>query len=317
MNLNKTKQLLRVCKMYYELGKGQDEIAKLENISISTVSRLMSRAVVDGFVKVTVNYPIYSVAELEDQFKRSFGLKNVFIAPVIVDDQDLILQDTCIALANDLSRIVRNGDIIGVSWGDTMNCLCDHLKDTARTGVKIVQLNGGVPKQTIETGSNAIIAKMAQAFNATGYTFPVPALVDNSRIADALKEDSQVKHILQLAEKCNILIFSIGRMSEDSVIFQSGYFQDEEYASLSKKGAVGDICARFFNIHGEIVDKDFDSRVMGISLEELKRKENKIVIVSGLEKVDALLGALKGGYVNSLYIDENTAKAVIAKYIGE
>ncbi|MBI4731655.1 MAG: sugar-binding transcriptional regulator, partial [Chloroflexi bacterium] len=74
---------------------------------------------------------------------------------------------------------------------------------------------------------------------------------------------------------------------------------------------VGDICARFFNIQGEQVLPEMG--VIGISLEQLRAIPHVIAIAGGMEKVRALLGALRGGYIKTLSIDTATARAVLAE----
>jgi deoxyribonucleoside regulator len=273
----------------------------------------LKKAIKDGYIKITINYPINSVTEIETRLKECFNIAHVFVTPAIVDNLDARLQDTCIALANDLNGMVKDGDIIGVSWGRTMDLLADHLISSNSRGVKIVQLNGSVPRQSISTGSYKIVSSLSKSYNGQGFIFPVPAVVDNKKIADALKEDSQVKELLNLALKSKTMIFSIGNLSKKSILFEAGYINEDEYNNLEIKGAVGDICSRYFDIEGNIADKSMNERVIGISLDELKQKDNKIAIAIGEEKVDAIIGALNGKYVDRLYIDEITAKSVLKK----
>ena len=44
MDVGKVNQILRVAKMYYEMGMGQRDIGEKEKISKSTVSRLLKNA---------------------------------------------------------------------------------------------------------------------------------------------------------------------------------------------------------------------------------------------------------------------------------
>lgn len=311
MNLSEMKQTIRVAKMYYEVGMSQEEIAEKELISKSTVSRLIKKAWDNGFVKVTVNYPIQAVEELEEEFKSVFNLKKLFLAPVLVDNNELIKNDVCKALGLDLAKLVKDDDIIGVSWGNTMECVSLNLSKTNKRGIKIVQLNGGVAKNIKPSKSTTIIENFTQAFDGIGYILPVPAIVDNKNIAEVLISDTQIKQVFELIKNCRIVVFGIGHISLESVLFEAGYFSQKEYRDLQLMGAVGDICSRYFDINGKVVDQVLDKRTMGVTLEALRDKEFSIGIAVGEHKAEAVLGALQTGYINSLYTDEKTARAIL------
>jgi deoxyribonucleoside regulator len=48
-----------------------------------------------------------------------------------------------------------------------------------------------------------------------------------------------------------------------------------------------------------------------LSLDELKKKEYCIAVAVGSKKVKSICGALRGGFLNVLITDENTADAVL------
>lgn len=75
MDTNKSYQIIRVAKKYYELHMGQLEIAQEEGVSKSTISRMLQKAIDLGYVKVTIDAPVESVKEMEDQLKQTFHLK--------------------------------------------------------------------------------------------------------------------------------------------------------------------------------------------------------------------------------------------------
>ena len=84
MDTNKSYQIIRVAKKYYELHMGQLEIAQEEGVSKSTISRMLQKAVDLGYVKVTIDAPIESVKEMEDKLKNIFHLKEIFVSIFLV-----------------------------------------------------------------------------------------------------------------------------------------------------------------------------------------------------------------------------------------
>lgn len=302
-----SEQFFRVLKKYYLMRKAQKDIAQSENVSTATISRMINRAIEMGYVTFSLKLPEVTMFELEEQIKEKFHLDYVSVVHVDVNDKDVISNDVANSVSNYLNHIVKDNDIIGVSWGNTLYKVAQKLKPKDVSNVITVGVNGGVSKSATTTNAEWIISQFAKNFNGEGYLLPVPSFVDNPKIAKTLQGDSRIQELFTLINSANILLFSIGNIREDSVLIKSGYFKPEEYQELRRQGYVGDICSRYLKKDGSHSDDDLYNRVIGISLEELKAKNNKICVIMEEEKAIGLYGALKGGYVNTLFIDELTA----------
>ena len=57
-----------------------------------------------------------------------------------------------------------------------------------------------------------------------------------------------------------------------------------DYKDFSRRGAVGDCCSHFIKQNGELFDKKIDARVVGASLETIKKIPNKLVDCRGKRK---------------------------------
>lgn len=308
INLDNTIQMIRIARMYYELGYKQEEIAQREQISKATVSRILDKAHKEGIVEVKVVYPQTEVYELAEALSKHFNLKKVCVVPVLVDHPDLVRNDLGLAVSQFLKEIIRDGDIIGVSWGTTLPFVVKHLPKLNCKDIIVTQLNGGVTKNYLSTQSASIIEGFVNAFNATPYMLPAPTIVDSVDLASAISQDSNVSQTLNLSREAGIAIYGIGKASFDSILVQAGYFNQGEYEQLLENGAVGDICSRFFSVDGSIVNEKLNLRTVGITLDELSTKEYSIAVANGEEKAKAVVGALNGKYVNTLFIDEIAAK---------
>lgn len=305
------EELIRVAKMYYELGLTQKEISERLKYSRPTISRMLDTAMEVGVVQVKIEYPLNSLHELEEDIKNKYKLKKVFVVPAYVDDEELMKEDVGKAVANYLNTILGSGDTLGVSWGTTLGAVTKHLKSHSLDGMRIVQLNGGVAKNAYSTGSVALLERFSDAFGAEFHLLSVPSIVDSEEIASAIVSDSSIKEVLSLGKQANVALFGIGKTSYESVLFKGGYFKGDSYEELIAKGAVGDICSRYFNIEGQLVDPELNKRTIGLQLEDLTKREHSIAVAVGVGKVKAVLGALRGGFMNTLFIDENLAKNVL------
>lgn len=306
--------MLSVVRKYYELGTTQEQIAKEEFISKSSVCRLLKKAVKNGYVRFQINYPLESVQTLENQFYKYFDLDKVFITPTYTDDDEIRLKDTCKALIAELCKIVQPSDILCVTWGNTLEQLASLLaqeKGINKNCAKVVLMNGSTAGDISSTKSSRIVEQFAEFFSAEGYLMPVPLILDTKEAADVLKRDSHIRYVMDFVLKSQLAVMSIGSITQQSVLRLRGAYSKEEFNQVMADGAVGDVAGRCFNIDGNQVATKIEERLLGPSLEEIKSKKTRIGIAVGNRKAKAIIGALLGGIVNRLYTDELTAQEVI------
>ena len=81
---------------------------------------------------------------------------------------------------------------------------------------------------------------------------------------------------------------------------------------LQDAGAVGEISYRFYDKDGKPVETPLNERVIGISLEDLKKAGRVIALAGGESKTQAIAGALKLGVIDVLVTDRFTAARLTA-----
>jgi deoxyribonucleoside regulator len=305
--------MISVIKKYYELGMTQEQIAREEFISKSSVCRLIKKAVEHNYVSYRINYPVESVRALEDEFRGRFSLDKVFITPSYSDSKDVNLKDTLKTAAEDVCKMIRAGDALSITWGNTMDLFASALENVGgnRKCAKVVLMCGSLAGDIISLKSSQNVERLAKFFSAEGYILPAPLILDTKESADLIRGDSHIRYIMDIIRDSRISVMSLGGVSPQTVLMQRNAYTKAEYENFMELGAVGDIAGRYFNITGEKVSESIDERTMGIDLDELKKKEIRVGIAVGVHKVQAILGALRGEYINMLYMDEHTAKAVI------
>ena len=311
MDSKKINQILRISKLYYELDMGQVEIAKREGISKSTVSRLLKSGKEMGLIEVRIKEPVLAFGDLETQLMARFPLKGTAILPDLVGNPQVLLHDICDALAKDLPRFLDDHSILGVAWGTTLEMLSTVLTPIKRQDISVIQLSGGYSRAVHESSALEILKKFTASVDGTGYVIPAPAMVDAPFIAEAIKQDSEVKRILKMAEHCQTAVFSVGNLARPSVIYEMGLLTDAQYRDMESRGCIGDVCSHFINAQGDIFDHTLDDRVVGASLDTIRAIPNKLLLASGVVKARVICAALRGSLVDSLYIDAPTAMEVL------
>jgi DNA-binding transcriptional regulator LsrR (DeoR family) len=114
-------------------------------------------------------------------------------------------------------------------------------------------------------------------------------------------------------DEISLALVGIGSLEPSSLLQSSGnIFSGDELKVLGKRGAVGDVCLRFFDAEGAPVASEVDRRVIGVTCEQLKRADRSVGVAGGARKYDAIRGAVLGGWVNVLVTDHVTAERLLA-----
>jgi DNA-binding transcriptional regulator LsrR (DeoR family) len=92
-----------------------------------------------------------------------------------------------------------------------------------------------------------------------------------------------------------------------------GYLKEHDLGQLREVGTIGDIGFRFFDENGQAINNSLNTKVIGITIGEFQRIKKVIAVVEGEHKVESIMGALKGKFIDVLITDELTASAILKK----
>ncbi|MGE5550057.1 MAG: sugar-binding transcriptional regulator [Bacteroidota bacterium] len=305
--------MVKVAQLYYEYKQTQQEIASFLNLSRPTICRLLQEAEQKGVVQVNVINPLEGLTELETELEKALRLKKVIVVPNFNQRPHESKRHLGERAAKFLHSTVRDGDTIAVSWGTTLYETALVIRPKRVRMVKVVQCNGGVGRNNVNTHATEIIELIGNAFNAASYSLPTPAIVDSKRVAEMLRNESRTREILSLLQTANIALFSVGIPTNNSILVEAGYFTPLDLVELQNKGAVGDICSRYITVEGEICDPDLNARTIGLELDYLRNPSTySIAVAGGKEKSQAIIGACKGGYVDVLITDEAASREILS-----
>ncbi|MGB8001430.1 MAG: sugar-binding transcriptional regulator [Anaerobacillus sp.] len=315
MDKDKLAKVVEAARLYYQLDYSQQEIAKKLSVSRPTVSRLLKQAKAEGVVEIKIHDPSQDVYMLASELADAFGLLDAKVAIVPQYEDDTVKKHIGKVAADYLNATVQDNDLIGVSWGTTLNELGKNLRHKLLKNVSVVQLNGGISYSETNTYAYEVIQMLSRAFHATSHFLPVPAIVDHLLVKQTMEEDRHIRKVLDMGRNANIALYSVGIPTNDSVIVQAEYVSYQELEAIHSK-SVGEICSRFFDETGNLIHKELNDRTIGIDLEELSKKEKSILAAGGPKKVEAVYGALQGGFANILVTDHFTARALLEKKKG-
>ncbi|WP_125582477.1 sugar-binding transcriptional regulator [Levilactobacillus cerevisiae] len=302
-------QGLTVAKMYYQADQSQSQIAQRLGISRPTVSRLLQFAREQGLVRIQIVDPVQDVQTLETALRSAYNV-DIHVVPTQLTATTDILNAVGAYAARYLEDIVQEHDVIGIGWGKTIYAIGSNLQPDTLTGVEVIQLKGSVSYSTEHTYAYESIDAFANAFHAVPQYLPLPVIFDHQQTKELVEKERHIQYLLELGEKANIAIYSVGTVRNNALVFQLGYLHEAEKESL-QANAVGDIFSRYIDENGEIVNPQLNERTIGINLESLKQKEHSILVAAGDAKVPAVKAALLGGYPNCLIIDQHAAAQLL------
>ncbi|WP_245598953.1 sugar-binding transcriptional regulator [Halotalea alkalilenta] len=306
------KQALSIeaARLYYQADYSQQQIANRLGLSRPTVSRLLQHAKQQGYVRIEIHDPRDTLDELAARLVQHFGLKEARLCHSPLDQYEEIQRHLSETAAEWIHDNVKDGDIIGVTWGTTMYAVARRLAAKPIKNVEVVQLKGGISHSEVDTHAFEIAHRFADAFHTVPHYLPLPVIFASQPVKRMAEADPHVRRIIELGRRANIAVFTVGVVSPQALLFQLGYFDQGEIAGLLARG-VGDICSRVIDAEGRIVSPELDARTVGIRLEELKTKESSVLVAGGAERLDAIHAALRGGYANVLITDQYSARALL------
>lgn len=304
--------ILDVATFYYEQRLTQEQIAQRINTSRSTVSRLLEEARERGIVHIKINYPWQRKHDLEEQLIARFGLHEARVLVAKQKSEEEIRKGMGELTARLIDHHIDDGQILGISYGRSMSSTIAALAPSRKVELTVVPVIGALGSNNPSIDGPDLVRRFAAAYGGEYRYLPVPLLVEDVRTRDALVQLPQVYETLNLARKADIVLLGIGALSpEVSSEIWKGYLDERQLLRLMGQGAIGHMCGQFYDAQGQVMDIEVNRRSIGIGIQTLTSIESVVAVASGKAKTEAILGALRGKYLNILVTDDATASAIL------
>lgn len=311
--IDELRLMAKIAKMYYSQGLRQQDICERLSIHQSTVSRVLKRAEKEGIVRINVSLPAGTHTEIEEALQTRFGIDEAIVVDC-VDDEDQIARDLGAAAAFYLENTLKANDTIGISsWSAALLAMVNAMHPSQRwKGVRVVQILGGVGNPNAHVHAAHMTRRLADVIGGTPFLLAAPGITGSSEARKVLLKDRFVKEVFDLFSSITIALVGIGTTVPSRGLASSGnVFSPKELKQLSDKGAVGDICLRFFDSTGASIVTELAERVISIELSELRRVRRVVGVAGGKRKVQAIHGALAGRLINVLITDVRAAEDLL------
>ena len=305
--------LVRVAWFYYKDDLTQNDIARLLGLSRASIGRLLDRARKVGLVSVNLNSEYLNAFDLSSQLRKKFGLIDVLVVPDYEKeplDHRVINARIGLGGAQFISNFLQSGSSLGVGFGDTVSRVITATSFGAVGSVHLIALTGGV-NGYLRTVMSSRVDLATDSEVTTVTVIPGPIVVSTPAMAEDLKREPIISDILQRAREGDLAVVGVGTPSSDATLVQMGYMTPAGAREIKKMGVVGDILGQYYDAQGQIVDHPIHKRRIAIDLNDLRAIPKVIGVAGGLHKTEAILGALRGRFLDVLVTNEQVATRLL------
>jgi deoxyribonucleoside regulator len=296
--------LVRVSRLYYELGETQEAIAALIGVTRPQVSRLLKEARAQGVVEIRIVDRGAVESPAAEALRARFGLRAVHLAPTLDGPADLTRRRVGRLAGEVLRGGLRDGMVVGVGDGAAISAVADEFASGGSpVDATIVPLCGGFWRAGAGVEP---FRRIAEALGATALALHAPGLLDDAAVRDALSAHAGVRSVIDLWARLDAALFGIGgpAWSEATV-------GRDAFAEIQAGRAVGEVLIAPFALDGRLVAPSLRARTIAFDARALAKLSLAVGVADGAGKVAPILGALRAGLLNVLVTDVATAEAVL------
>jgi len=302
---DETVQVALVAREHYKNGKSRVDIAEELGISRFKVARMLELAVETGIVTFTIQAPGAVDVDLSNRLKARYGLERA-LAVATPNDLSVNVRDALGRVTADLlTEIVTEHDVLGMASGRTLAAMIGHLDSLAHCDV--VQM-AGMAGPVHET-SNAVVREVREVSGGTAYSIYAPLIVSDSTTADSLRDQPSIQAAFKRFPTITKAIVAAGSWHPPESQIYDGLSADERI-DLFNKGVRADVCATLLDDSGHEINA-LKGRTLGITLDELRKIPEVIVVAGGQQKTQALRSILRAGFCTSLVTDARMAERLL------
>ncbi|VUW99269.1 Sorbitol operon regulator [Streptococcus constellatus] len=312
MKNDRKKLLAKVAYLYYIEEKNQAQIAAETGIYRTTISRMLAEAKKEGIVKIEIENFDTHLFQVENHVKKRYNLKGI---ELVSNDLDLssseLEQKLAQAAAGMLRGLLTDNMKVGFSWGKSLSLLVEHLGARHLKNIHFYPLAGGPSHIHARYHVNTLIYSMAGKYHGDCRFINATIIQENKELAKGILSSKYFEDLKKSWQELDVAVIGIGGQVEEKNRQWLDMLTSEDFSKLKQLDAAGEICCRFFDKNGQAIYEELQDRTIAISLDKLKTIPNTFAFAYGDYKAQALLSALRAGYINYLVTDEQTILKVL------
>lgn len=190
--------LATVANLYYNSELTQNQIAERLYISRSKVSRMLKEARELGIVEICIHEPWERNLDYEQSLREAFQLKNIRVVAIKESDKENGSQRIAEAASYYLDSMVKQGMVVGISWGNTLYRIVKYINTNNRKNIPItvVPIMGAANINSPEKDAMDLAKDLASAYGGKYQYIYAPLFVKNKSLRDSLIQEDNIKSVL-------------------------------------------------------------------------------------------------------------------------
>lgn len=304
------EMLIRAAQLYYRLHLTQQQVADRLGITRSRVSRMLGEAERIGIVQISITNPLTGSDELERPLRERFGLKAVRVLPCFSSDHVEVSRLLGGEAADLIDQLLEPGMCVGIGRGVSVYWTVQQLR-LRLLNATVVPLSGGVGQVDREFQVNGMVQVAASRLGGQGLYLYAPAVATSPEQKAAFLGDRDARAVLEAWSRLDLAVVGIGVPNPPYNPTYARMVEEWLGADPLFPEVVGDIGLRFFDREGRVLLPREDV-LLTVPLEQLRSVRYVVGVAGSPFRARAVAGALRGGFVNVLVTDEETARQVLA-----
>jgi DNA-binding transcriptional regulator LsrR (DeoR family) len=301
------QQATLAARRYFIDGWTIKQIAAELDVSRFKAARLLDWARAEGIVRIEIVNTARSDVDLSAALRSTFSLRDAVVVAGLDGSSEAVGPELAEMAALVVAEMVTPTDVVGVSWGRTLDLVADRLSSFQANCV--VQLVGGFATLESASGGIELVRQLAAKASTAGYPLLAPLRMRDPA-ADALRQDPMISKTLGLLAQVTVVLAGVGAWGHPPASRMIECFDEDEVAALRAVGVVADLCGFLLNAQGDVLEQP-DSERIGVSLGQLEAAGTVLAICGGTDKRAALGATLRSGLVDVLVTDAGSASELL------
>lgn len=248
-------------------------------------------------------HEINGLNKVEEIIRKKLGISKVIVIPGNVEQDKTVLKEMGRVAAKYIKNLVADNSIITLTGGGSVSKVVESFSKINKENVIVVPARGGMGRD-VETQASTLAAKLAIRIGAAHKLLHVPDNLSCEAL-DAIMNESEIKQIVDVISKADILIFGIGR-AEDMA--KKRGLKETDMEELLDKGAIAEAFGYYFDNNGNIIYK---TPTIGLNFEHVANIKNIIAVAGGASKAEAIVATKTCNSSMVLVTDEGAARKIM------
>jgi DNA-binding transcriptional regulator LsrR (DeoR family) len=298
--------LSALARRYYLEDAAKTDLAKEFSMSRFRVARLLQQARETGIVTIEINDHDERRDTLSRELAEHLALDECVVVKAGEDDEDN-RRRLARAAAGRITEQVRDGDLLGLSWGRTLAAIGEELADLPPC--TIIQLTGTVGND-LRQSPVEVIRRIAGRSSVDAVAIFAPLFAASEAAARTFRSDPAIRGALQRYAELSHAVLAVGSWTPRITQLDT-LVTERDREELAREGTVAEVVGIFLREDGSPVDAAATRRRISVSVDELLATPQVTAVAGSVEKSAAIAATARSGLITSLVTDDRTAVSLL------